>query len=262
MDIKFVDIHSHIQFSEFDADRGEVISRMKKGGVYSIVVGTDLESSALAVSLAEKHDNLLASIGLHPNDAISEDFDEAVYRKLLKSGKTVAVGECGLDYYRTEKTEENKKRQKEIFEKQIELALEFNKPLMIHCRDAYDDMLDVLANYKKKYSDKLRGNIHFFAGSPDVAEKFLKLGFTLSFTGVITFADQYDEVIKNAPMNMIMTETDCPYVAPSPYRGKRNEPNYVEEVVKRIAEIKNEDLDKVKAAMAQNAIRIFGIPAK
>ena len=261
MNIKFVDIHSHIQFPEFDADREEVVSRMKNAGVFSVVVGTDLKTSQTAVKLAEKHENLFASVGLHPNGMISEKFDGKAYRELVSNPKTVAVGECGLDYFRTEGTEENKKKQKEIFEKQINLALEFDKPLMIHCRNAYEDMIDILAIHKKEHKEKLRGNIHFFAGNWSIAQKFLELGFTLSFTGVITFAGQYDEVIKNAPLNMIMSETDCPYVAPVPYRGKRNEPSYVTEVVKRIAAIKGEGFEKVSEAMANNAIRVFGVSA-
>lgn len=257
----FFDIHSHIQFPEFDADREEIIARMKEAGAFSVVVGTDLKTSQMAVNLAEKHDNLFASVGLHPNDAVSGDFDDSAYRRLISNPKTVAVGECGLDYFRTEGTEENKKKQKEIFEKQINLALEFDKPLMVHCRNAYEDMIDILATRKKEYGEKLRGNIHFFAGDRSVAQKFLELGFTLSFTGVITFAEQYDEVIKNAPLDMIMSETDCPYVAPAPYRGKRNEPNYVSEVVKRIAAIRGEKFEKVKEAMVKNAKRVFQVHA-
>ncbi len=269
MNIKFVDIHSHVQFPEFDGDREEVISRMKNAGVFSVVVGTDLKTSEMAVRLAGKHENLFASVGLHPNDAISENFDYSAYRELVSNPKTVAIGECGLDYFRTEGTEGNKKKQKEIFEKQINLALEFDKPLMIHCRpaspklregrNAYEDMIDILTIHKKEHGGKLRGNIHFFAGDWSIAQKFLKLDFTLSFTGVITFAEQYDEVIKNAPLNMIMSETDCPYVAPTPHRGKRNEPNHVLEVVKRIAGIRGEDFEKTKEAMAKNAARVFRI---
>lgn len=261
MKLIYFDIHSHIQFPKFDQDREEVINHMKENGVFSVVVGTDLKTSEAAVSLAEKHENLFASVGLHPNDAIAGDFDESAYRKLLSNSKTVAVGECGLDYFRTDGTEENKKKQKEIFKKQIKLALEFNKPLMIHCRNAYEDMLEILAEHKQESGEKLRGNIHFFAGSRDIVEKFLKLGFTLSFTGVITFADQYDEVIKNTPLEMIMSETDCPYVAPAPYRGKRNEPVYVSEVVKKISEIKEEDFEKTRKILAENARRMFRITA-
>lgn len=260
MKLKYFDIHSHIQFPEFDADREEVVGRMKENGVFSVVVGTDLKTSKAAVNLAQKNENLFASVGLHPNDAISENFDDNTYRELISNPKTVAVGECGLDYFRTEGTEENKKKQKEIFEKQINLALEFDKPLMIHCRNAYEDMIDILTIHNKKHGGKLRGNIHFFAGDWKIAQKFLKLGFTLSFTGVITFAEQYDEVIKNTPPDMIMSETDCPYVAPAPHRGKRNEPSYISEVVKRIADIRGEDFEKTKEAMVKNAERVFRAP--
>ena len=177
-----------------------------------------------AVALAEVHEDVFASVGLHPNDTARESFNEEFFRELLSQEKVVAVGECGLDFFRTEGTEENKKRQKEIFERHIDIAVEFNKPLMIHCRNAYDDMITILSQKKKEHGDRLRGNIHFFAGNLETAQKFLALNFTLSFTGVITFTHDYDEVVKNIPLEMIMTETDCPYVTPVPHRGKEMNP--------------------------------------
>lgn len=266
---KLFDIHSHIQFPQYEDDREEVLKRMRDNNVVSIVVGVDLESSKEAVLLAEKNDNLYASVGLHPNDVFNEDFNVEEFEKLLKNKKTVSVGECGLDYFRTEETKENKEKQKEVLERHIELAVKFDLPLMIHCRNAhpndcsvgqaYDDLITILSVKKKKHGDRLRGNIHFFAGDPETAQKFLNLNFTLSFTGVITFTNDYDEAIMNTPMNMIMSETDCPFVTPIPHRGKRNEPAYVEEVVKRIAEIKGESIKKIQNNISQNAQRIFGI---
>ncbi len=257
--MKFFDIHSHIQFPPYDADREEVISRMKKEEVGTIVVGTEKNSSQKAVALAEVHEDVFASVGLHPNDTARESFNEEFFRELLSQEKVVAVGECGLDFFRTEGTEENKKRQKEIFERHIDIAVEFNKPLMIHCRNAYDDMITILSQKKKEHGDVLRGNIHFFAGNLETAQKFLALNFTLSFTGVITFTHDYDEVVKNIPLEMIMTETDCPYVTPVPYRGKRNEPAYVVEVVKKISEIRGESFEKVRDRIRENVRRVFNV---
>ena len=130
---------------------------------------------------------------------------------------------------------------------------------MIHCRNAYADLLEILRSYSAARDSKLRGNMHFFAGSWETAKKFLDLGFTLSFTGVITFARDYDEVIKNAPLDMIMAETDSPLVAPVPHRGKRNEPLYVAEVVRKIAQIRGEEFDKTREQILKNSLRVFGI---
>ena len=273
---EYIDIHSHISFSDFDADREAVIERMKEKKVWAIDVGTDLENSRKASENATANQSVFSSAGLHPADDRSEVFDVTAYKKLFANPKVVAVGECGLDYFRgvqskisnlppksdppqAEKSRNFKERQREIFEKQIEMALELDKPLMIHCRDAYADLLEILRSYSAAYGSKLRGNMHFFAGSWNEAKNFLDLGFTLSFTGVITFARDYDEVIIKAPMDMIMAETDAPFVAPLPYRGKRNESIYVIEVVKKIAQIRGEDLNKVKEQILENSLRVFGI---
>jgi TatD DNase family protein len=156
-----------------------------------------------------------------------------------------------------------KLRQKELFDQHIRLAMELGKPLMIHARpskgsmDAYEDVLVVLELIFKKYPGKISGNFHFFVGDLVVAKRVLDLGFTMSFDGPITFARDYDEVIKYIPLDMILSETDAPFAAPAPYRGKRNEPAYVEEIVKKIAEIRGEDFEKVRETLVQNAIRVF-----
>src|SRR3989344_5196777 len=271
---EYIDIHSHISFPDFDADREEVIGRMKEKKVWAIDVGTDLENSRKASENATANQSVFSSAGLHPTDKENKVFDSEVYKKLFANPKVVAVGECGLDYFRgvqskisnlppksdppqAEKSRNFKERQREIFEKQIEMALELDKPLMIHCRDAYNDLLEILRSYSVKYSSKLRGNMHFFAGSWNEAKNFLDLGFTLSFTGVITFARDYDEVIKNAPLSMLLTETDAPYVTPVPHRGKRNEPAYVERVAQSIAKIRGEDEEAVSKTLVENATRVF-----
>ncbi|MBU4480326.1 TatD family hydrolase [Patescibacteria group bacterium] len=259
MKINYFDIHSHLESSKFDQDREEIISRMKDEGVFTITVGTDLENSKKAVRLADKYENIFASIGLHPTD-VKEDFKEEDYLELVKNKKVVAIGECGLEFFRLgEDAEDEKQRQIDIFKKQIDFAVKYDKPLMIHCRDAHTEVINILTEKKKEYGERLRGNIHFFSGDVDMAQVYLDLGFMMSFTGVITFTKDYDEVIKFIPLDKIMSETDAPFVAPVPYRGKRCEPTYVKETVKRIAEIKELDEEVVKKAMIENAQEFFKI---
>ncbi len=204
---------------------------------------------------------MFASIGLHPIYVGREEFKESIFIDLLQNPKVVAIGECGLDFYHLSgDVELLKEKQKEVFEKQIELAIKFDKPLMIHCRDAYPDVLKILNEYKKIAGDKLRGNIHFFAGTKDEARQFLELGFTLSFTGVITFAPQYRELVEFVPIDKIHAETDCPYVAPVPNRGKRNEPVFVIETVKKIAEMKGVSEEVLAKQLLLNAKKLFNLP--
>jgi len=254
---KYFDIHSHLNFSDYDADREEVIARLRETETHTIVIGTDLESSERAVELADKHEGIYAAIGVHPVDDQTRSFEVDKFEKLVSHPKVVAIGECGLDFYHVKKVEDYE-RQKKLFLTHIEFAVKHNKPLMIHARNAYEELLEILELMKKEYGEKLRGNIHFFAGNWEVAQRFFAIGFTVSFTGVITFAKDYDEVIQKAPLNMILSETDSPYVAPVPYRGKRNEPSYVQEVVKRMAEIRGADLLEVRSALVENALSMIG----
>lgn len=278
-----IDIHTHVNFNAFRDDGHEVVRRTLAGGVWMILVSSQIDTSRRALEYARHYERgVYAAIGLHPIHLIEmevdrdemnaaegvpgfrtrkEEFDYNTYRALAHDSKTVAIGECGLDYYRLpagqaglRDTEEMKKKQAETFRKQISLAREVKKPLMIHCRNAYEDVLAILREEK---ADEIGGDIHFFAGDWEIAKQFLDFGFHLSFTGVITFANQYDDVIKKAPLDRIMTETDAPYVAPVPYRGKRNEPLYVEEVARRIAAIKELPLEDVARATTENATRLF-----
>ncbi len=260
--MNYIDIHSHLSFADYKQDLVSVIEKMKSEGVSTICVGSDYESSKDSVEIAEKNENIFACIGLHPTGKDGEIFDEKKYEELVKSPKVVSIGECGLDYFRLAgNIVEQKKYQKKEFIKQIEFAIKYDKPLMLHIRDAYEDAYEILKKYNlpAQAGGKVRGNMHFFAGSLEWAKKFIDLGFTISFTGVITFARQYDEVIKNIPLNKIHAETDAPFVAPIPYRGKRNEPTYVVEVVKKIAEIRGEDFEKVRLQLLENAKRVFSI---
>lgn len=269
------DIHSHLNFKDFDRDREEVIAEMAERNIGTITVGTGLKSSSEAVRLANDHLNLFACIGLHPADDHVETFSEKEYADLVGHPKTVAIGECGLDYSfkkrarakntvvhaeeNAEKTDEDaeKKRQKNEFEKQIEFAVRYDKPLMIHCRDAYPDAIDILNSKKGEYGDKLRGNFHFFTSPVEIAKKCLELGFTVSFTGPITFIPEYANIVKYVPLERMMVETDSPFAAPVPFRGKRNTPLYVEKIVDKIAEIKGQGLDNVRKQLASNVFDIF-----
>lgn len=258
---KIFDIHSHLNFRDFNKDREEVIKRMQENGIWTICVGADKKTSQECVDLAEKYENIFASVGLHPTDG-DENFSVDFYRELAKHPKVVAIGECGLDYYRNQaskkfKVESYKEIQKEVFKKHIELALELNRPLMIHCRQAHDDLIKILTTFYSLRSTSCNGNIHFFSGAWEQAREYFSLGFSISFAGPITFTNQYDETIKNAPLDKIMIETDSPFAAPTPYRGKRNEPAYVIEIAKKLTEIKNLSLEKIIEQTTRNAKEVF-----
>ncbi len=287
--MRYIDVHSHVQFAAYGDDRDEVVKRTFDAHTGMINVGTQADTSRLAVELANKYSdqNIWATIGLHPihtsrsyhdtqeldpNDTEAkvftsrgEEFDYDYYKQLGQDPKVVAIGEVGLDYYRLD--EETKKKQKKAFEQQIELAIELKKPLMLHIRQgrgsgggkAYNDALDMLASCFKFHDSRPPGDVHFFAGDWETAKWFLNMGFTLSFTGVITFTHDYDEVVRNTPLDMILSETDCPYIAPVPYRGSRNEPANVKYVVENIAKIKNMDIEEVRQQILTNAKRVFGI---
>jgi TatD DNase family protein len=258
--IKYIDIHSHLNFPDYDNDREEVIFRMKENGIGTITIGTSLESSRSAVEQSRQHENLWAAIGVHPGDDADADFDELEFEKLVQDPKVVAFGECGLDYGKSGVIEEDeKRRQKALFEKQINFASKWNKPLMIHARSSNADILEILVSKKKEWGENLKGNAHFFTGSVDEAKKYFDLDFSISFTGVITFARDYDEVVRFAPLSLIMAETDAPFVSPVPWRGKRNEPSYVIEVVKKIAEIKGQEEHILRDILKENAVAKFGL---
>ncbi len=255
MDFEYIDIHSHLNFPQYDIDREEVIANLKAKNIATITVGTDLQKSKQAVELADKYEHLFATIGVHPDDDAKSGFDENEFKALVAHPKVVAIGECGLDYAR----EHDKVFQKNLFEKQIDFAVAHNKPLMIHCREAYPDTLDILSSKKKYYGDKLKANFHFFTEPIETARKILDLGFTVSFTGVITFVKQYADIVSYVPLESMMSETDAPYVSPAPERGKRNEPAYVVHIVEKIANIKKIPLETVKKQLKDNAKAVFGV---
>jgi len=260
--MRYFDAHCHIQYEPYDADRDAVFAAMREADVGGIIVGTDRESSEKAVALADGT-TYFATIGLHPNDKPQEGYDHDFYKTLGQDPKVVAIGECGLDYYRPENPEEEKDRQKNAFVAQIDLAAELDKPLMIHARpskgsmNAYEDTITLLKAAQERHGARVRGNMHFYVGNIEVTKELLALGCTFSFTAVLTFTSDYDDVVRFLPLSAILSETDAPYVAPAPNRGKRNDPLAVREVVKAIARIRGEDEETIRLAMLENARRVF-----
>lgn len=274
----FFDNHAHINFAAYAEDRAEVVERTLESGTWVVNVGTQLDTSRSAVELArEFNKGMYATVGLHPihttasfhdTDELGDEgkafnsrgevFDMEAYLDLAKDEKVLGIGETGLDYYRLE--EESIKRQKEDFSSQIALANEVDKPLMLHIRpgkggEAYKDALEIL-----RTEAKVIGDVHFFAGTTEEAKMFLDLGYYISFTGVITFASEYRELVDFVPLDRILSETDCPYVTPAPHRGKRNEPMFVSEVVRAIAEIKGLNEIEAGKALVSNALRFWNLP--
>lgn len=276
-----IDTHSHLNFKAYDKDREEVIKRTLDSGVFCLNVGTKYETSKKAVELAEEHDGIYASIGLHPfhikTDLVKiktdedegnfkplgEEFDYEKYKELAKSKKVVAVGEIGLDYYYKPKTkaklEQFKEKQKQVFLQQLDLARDLNLPVILHCRMAHDDLLKILGAQIAVSYKEIRGVVHCFTGGVKELEQYLNLGFYIGFNGII-FKMDLDEVIKNCPLDKILVETDCPYLTP-PAEGKdnRNEPIFVKHVIQRIAGLKGLSFDEVAQKTAQNAKDLFDV---
>lgn len=288
---KFFDTHTHFNFNAFKDDSREAMERSLAQDVWFINVASEAKTAERAVKIAEEFEQgVYASVGLHPIHTFedefeeevkgekvkfvtrAEDFDRDFYAGLIeRSEKVVAVGETGLDYFHlrnfpAEKQQELRKKQQEVFAEQIELAAEKKLPLILHCRvlegyDAYEDMFDMLKEAKKKFPH-LSGVLHCFAGDLAVMKKFLALDFYFGFNGIVTFARDYDKSLKAIPQNRLLLETDSPWLAPVPYRGKRNESLYVLEVAKRIAELREEDFEEVARYTTENALKLFGVEAK
>jgi TatD DNase family protein len=277
MKVRYFDAHTHLNFEVFKNDYKEVINKALQNNIGMINSGTQKYTSLLALEIAKEFENypIFASVGLHPlhtflsyhdkkevnekNYKYEEDFDFDYYLNLASEKKVVAIGECGLDFFRIKENEkEIKNKQKEIFLKQIYLAYQVKKPLVIHCRLALDELFLILNQNKNLLLEK-PGVMHFFAGDKKQAKKFLDLNFYFTFGGVITFSRDYDDVIYYLPKEKILTETDAPYVTPLPYRGRRNEPTYVKEVVKKIAEIKSISEEELENQIIKNTEIVFNL---
>lgn len=249
----FIDSHCHLNLDQFSKDYQAVAERAFANGVKAIInVGANSESSKKAIEISQEFEHVYATVGIHPTDAPKEIFDEKAFLNLAKNKKVVAVGEIGLDYFHNNI---DKTTQTELMTKQINLANRALLPIILHCRDAYDDLISALMTF----SQIPKGVIHCYLGDMAHAEAFLDMGFYLSFTGIITFTKSMDllNVIKNVPLEKILIETDAPWLAPEPHRGERNEPAFVVEVAKKIAEIKKISIGEVAEQTSKNAIDLF-----
>jgi len=250
----FIDTHVHLDFSQFDDDRDQIIKNLSTFGVDLVInVGCNLQSSQRSVDLAEKYDNIYATIGIHPHDAdeITDKSSVDGWEKLLGHHKVVAIGEIGMDTVRSQTTRD---QQIKAFEYQLDLAEKHSLPVIIHNRQASADVLSIIKNHPT-----LRGVFHCFSDTKDVAEQVLNIGFYISFTGNITYpgTDDLCEVVKLAPLDRLLLETDCPYMAPQTQRGLRNEPRYVATIAKQIADIKKISIEKIAEQTTTNAKKLF-----
>lgn len=252
-----IDSHAHLDDERFDEDRDQVIKALEEAGIGIIInPGADLNSSIKAVSLAEKYENIYAAVGVHPHSA--SEMDEAtmdMLRAFANRDKVVAIGEIGLDYYY-----DNSPRdvQRKWFREQLNLAKEVGLPVIIHSREASSDTFEII---KEAQDGRLTGVMHCYSGSVDLAMEYIKLGFYISLAGPVTFknAKKPKEVAKAIPLDKLLIETDSPYMAPEPYRGKRNDPRYVRYVAEAIAQIKGISFEEVARKTSENAKRLFRI---
>jgi len=251
------DTHAHLNAVQYEEDLEEVIQRAKDEGVsHIVVVGFDRPTIKRAMELSEQYDFIYASVGWHPVDAIDmTEEDLAWIKELASHPKVVALGEMGLDYHWDKSPKEV---QKEVFRKQIALAKEVQLPIIIHNREATADILEIL---KEEKAEEVGGIMHCFSGSLDVAKQCMNMNFYISFGGPVTFknAKKPKEVAQEIPLDRLLIETDCPYLTPHPYRGKRNEPSYVKLVAEQIAELKGVSFEEIAYVTTENAKKLFGI---
>ncbi|MDP2917964.1 MAG: TatD family hydrolase [bacterium] len=262
------DTHSHLNFKDFNRDYPEVIAKAEKNGVSAIInVGADFATSEKAIKASQEKKICYAAIGIHPvhtQDAAALGETEIIARleKLAENKKVVAIGETGLDYYHLPQggNEKIKMSQKRLFQIHLKLAHKLNLPLILHCRDAYEDLLSII----KAQDSNLSGVIHCFCGSEEAAKKFLDLGFYLGFTGLITYpGNEYlAKIIATAPDDKILAETDCPYLAPQAKRGERNLPHYVKYVIEYMAKSRGVDFEEMERITSENAEKLFFSPDK
>ncbi len=252
------DTHAHYDDEKFDEDRAEMLSDIREAGVCNVVnVGASVRGCYDSVKLSKDYDFIYAAVGVHPDYA--KDMDEKVFAELSRLAddeKCVAIGEIGLDYY-WDASERDV--QKLWFKRQLELALEKNKPIIIHSRDACEDTMEILRDFAEKPHPNV--DIHCFSYSPEIAREYVKMGFYIGVGGVVTFKNgrKLQETVKETPIDRILLETDCPYLAPEPFRGKRNNSAYIKYVAERIAELKGLTYDEVLEITEQNARRFYGI---
>jgi TatD DNase family protein len=251
-----IDSHAHLEMKEFDSDREDVIRRAESEGIdFIVTVGTNLNLSLKAVTLAEKHENIYATIGIHPHDVAKTDNKtlDALKELVHTRKKIVAYGEIGLDYFRNISSQE---KQLESFGLQLELAKELDLPVVIHDREAHQQSLETVRS-----SGVRRGVFHCFSGDYEMAQKCMDLGFYISIPGVVTFdkSKTLQDVAARIPLSSMLLETDAPYLTPVPHRGKRNEPSFLVHTAKKVAEIRKISREEVARETSVNAMNLFGI---
>lgn len=262
----FFDTHAHLTDGRFAADLDEVVTRASAAGIEKIIcIGTDVETSQATLALSDRYQNVYAAVGWHPSYVLEAPTDvRPALRELAKHPKVVALGETGLDYYRLPSKhgggsaaddQHYKTRQAELFAQHLELAAELELNCVIHQRDSLADTLDQL----QPFADRVRSVFHCFSEAPAVMERVLALNGLVSFTGIVTFknTDQLRETVRAVPWGKFMLETDCPYLAPVPYRGRRCEPGYVKEIAQCVAEVRGCSLEELSAATCQTAKEFF-----
>lgn len=264
-DLTYIDAHAHLNFDQFDGDRSEIIAKMPAAGIGAINIGVDAATSRASLELAREYEHIWAAVGCHPTE-VKDDFALDPYQKLISEHKdqVVAVGECGLDYSRASyRGEEETARQHAAFEEQIQLAIQADLPLVLHLRpregslDAYADGLELLEYYSNQYGDKLRGTAHFFVGDSATARRFLDIGFYISATGVVTFDNDLQRVFADLPTDRLLAETDAPFAAPAPHRGKRNSPLYLPDIVSGLASVVGQEESELASQLVANTTRLF-----
>ena len=259
--MNYIDTHCHLNFSQYHQDMEEVIARAFEAGVFRLInVGIDIQTSQESINLASRYQNIFASVGIHPHNTreVSGKI-MAQLESLAQEAKVIAIGEIGLDYFGYLST---KNVQKNVFIDQLKLALKLKKPVIIHCRDAYQDVLDILDQiYLPEVTDRSPGVIHSFSSGIHYLQEFLKRGFYIGFNGMITYPgnEQLAKVVRIAPIERLLIETDAPFLTPQDYRGQRNEPIWVIEVAKTIAQLKDLSLEEVARLTTDNATRLFGL---
>ena len=254
---KIFETHAHYEDVKFDSDREELLASLPKQNIeYVINVGSNLETTNKSIELAKQYDYIYAAIGVHPSDV--EELDESSYdvlEKAAKFEKTVAIGEIGLDYY-WDKEPAVQAKQREWFKRQMLLAKQHNLPVIIHSRDAAEDTMRVMKEVK---AEEIPGVIHCYSYSVEMAKEFVKMGYYIGIGGVLTFknAKKLKEVAAEIPLERILLETDCPYMAPEPHRGERNSSLYLPYVVEKLAEIRNISKEEIISTTNQNARKLF-----
>ena len=247
----FIDSHCHIYYDAFDSDVEDVIIKAQDAGVEKLIcIGVDLESSESSINLANKFENVYATIGFHPHESkLAEPDFLNILSSMSEDPKVVAIGEIGLDFHYNHSDSDI---QRKVFIQQLELAKSINLPVVVHSRNADNETFEDISSIQNS-----RGVIHCFASDLEQAERIIQLGYYISFTGLITFVKELVEVVKKTPLNKILIETDSPYLSPIPFRGKRNEPKNVIEIAKKIAEIKEVDLEIIERETTHNTLQLF-----